>query len=296
MRGLLKSGLVAIVLAASSNFIASKEAYAQESVQEQSLVITVNRKKYSITKDKIILDEQNNRVTNQQVLKQVMQTYILIQELPKYRKIAEQNLRDLNISKTQAQFEELLSNYKAILKTPVEEIKQNIKEPDSVSLPKKLSKSLLEGTIKALVDIYLNPKMYLYGEITGDLQKAEQDYRLFIRLINHADLTEYNNAINLFNILVRSEPVIKAAANSFKEVRESKNSKLEINIKEQKEFNDLLNEEDTPLVKRKRQLICNKVKDRAKNTEEGNSYQRIKREEETKIQKILENILQKFNQ
>ena len=74
-RGLFRTGLTALVIGLSS--ITSHQISNKETKQDYQ--ITINRKKYFITQDKVILDEKENRVTDQRILGNVIEKYILSQ-------------------------------------------------------------------------------------------------------------------------------------------------------------------------------------------------------------------------
>ena len=276
-RGLVK-GLTAIVLSLST--LTSQPIYARETRQRYQTII-VNRRKYHITLDNTILDEKDNRVTRQTILSKVLQTYFINKELPKYKRTAIENRKRFNKSRTSSQLEALANAYAKILK-PV------LKPSPSGKLG--IGKNLLEGTIQAFTDLYLDPKMYVYREITSDLQRAIKDHERFIRLVDRADLTDYRKAKTMYNLLLRSEPVIIAASESFKQI---KDSQLKIQERDRREFLYLLKQKDTPRIKRRRQRVCNRVRARASRA--IRNYERKKQQERNKIKKkILGNISIRF--
>ena len=182
IRNLLKATLVSIVLTSS-------QSYAQESKQQ---TITVENKKYQITPNKTILNNQGKRVTNQNELKPIILTYLINKELTNYLPIAQNNLKNFNISKTKAQLVEVKKRYKNILKKPINDL---INNSNSIPLFKRIiaSLSLYKGAKDEFISIYaVDPKMCIYSDITSHSRKAQKDYENFITNL-HSKINQVND-------------------------------------------------------------------------------------------------------
>ena len=254
IRNLLKATLVSIVLTSS-------QSYAQESKQQ---TITVENKKYQITPNKTILNNQGKRVTNQNELKPIILTYLINKELTNYLPIAQNNLKNFNISKTKAQLSEVKQKYQNILKKPINDLTNN---SNSTPLFKKIiaSLSLYKGAKDEFISIYaVDPKMCIYSDITSHSRKAQKDYENFISLSKQG-LTDYNRATRALDLLVESEYIILAATKSFLEV---KNSNLKQNPNELEQFKQLL--QDNKM--KELQNLRNKILSRARKSKPAKNY------------------------
>lgn len=300
-RNLLKS-LATLALSLSHYAQAQEPRRPVQKEQEYEIAITRKRKKYYITKKHEILDESKSRVTDQNILRDIIQTYLISQELPNYKKTAEEYHKKYQRAKTRTQLEYIITSGLKIIREPIEIILQTLKNPEEGFLTKlKLAKAPLDATIKEFCNLYLDPKMYLYTDITLDLQAAEKHHKKFIDLIDRADLTDYEEAQNTFNLLLRSEPIIIAAAHSFREIRNSENEDLQIKDKEKQQFVYLLkqkakDERETRIIQRRRQAVCNKIRERAQGTDEKDNYESKKEEETQRIKDLIfKNMTARFN-
>ncbi len=272
LRTLLKATLAAAVLTISQQSYAQESREKPRQQKQQNQTITVNRKRYHITPDKVILDEKEERVTNQNILKKVILTHLINKKLRNYQTVAEQNLRKLNSSRTATQFSELKKKYKTVLRTPIKHIIKDLRNPKPMSIFRRLNigRSLYRGTREALTSIYLDPKMYLYSDITANLTQAQKDYKEFISLSQN--LTDYTRATKALDLLVESEYIIRASTYSFREINRARNPKLRIYDPEKEKFNTLLDLKDTGEIIRARQKLCDSIRSRARKTKEAKNY------------------------
>lgn len=267
IRNLLKGALTATVIALAPQ---TYQAHAEEARQEKQdyQTITLDKKKYHITPKKVILDEEENKVTNQNILRDVMFTYILNANFHDYEKQAKKNLKIFNRSRTATQLIALFEGYSTVLKEPVKKIIEDLKgkKPGSTLLTAlALAEGLYEGVEETLVELHVGQDNYLFADMTSHTVPAEKDYKRFLALLKK-DLTEHERAREAFECILESEHILRAAPASYKKIRKCKD--LDADEEEKKEFTELLHQEDIEGL----QKICDEIQSRARKSKEWKEY------------------------
>lgn len=231
------------------------------------------------------------------------QTQTIVQKLRQQN--LEKKLEKLNSSRTRVQLPVLFRSYKTIITRPFQE-----------SSPLKLlnlARGLYRGVKQAVViDILTDPRMYLYAQITADLQTAEKDFRQIKYLLRKKGLS-YKEARDMLDAYVRAEPVILTAAYSLRNTQLSKNPKLRVlqsekdflteilslqstlEIKKLAKILDREEEEIKKLLQEAEQELYEDVKQRAESTKEWNYYRQQSKPENSSLYQFRESLKKPSN-
>ncbi len=283
-RELLKKSLATLVLALSPYKPALTQEPREKQREEEHQVITVNRKKYFIYPNRAHnqIQDKDNKTPGQNILRDVMKTYLISHTFKDYQKTAEKNLKNFQKARTRTQIAELLKAYSKILKAPLETIIGNLtkENPGSSLLTKALLTkiNLIKGTYKkfkqTLLELHLDERMYTFADITEHSQEAEPKYKEFISLLEQG-LTDYERAKEAFELCMESEYIIKSVPEAYKELTKEKQR---INSREQEIFYQALEKSDIETL----QDICRKIQSRARKSDEYDDYQENLKKHKTK--------------